>query len=164
VGADTGHKQDQTVRRKEPKSQDIDLRLLAKLDRPLARRTNQVGWPLSLSRMIGKRTLPGREEKTAMVAGTITDEVRVPQVPKLKVWADFGCRGAWVAQSCKRPTSARVMISRFLGSSPASGSVLTAKSLEPVSDSVSPSLSAPPLLTLCLSLSLSLKQTFKKIF
>ena len=50
-------------------------------------------------------------------------------------------RGAWVAQSVERPTSARVMISRFVSSSPTSGSVLTAQSLEPASDSVSPSLS-----------------------
>ena len=50
------------------------------------------------------------------------------------------CRGAWVAQSVKRPTSAQVMISQSLSSRPASGSVLTAQSLEPVSDSVSPSL------------------------
>ena len=49
-------------------------------------------------------------------------------------------RGAWVAQSVKQPTSAQVMISRSVSSSPASGSVLTAQSLEPVSDSVSPSL------------------------
>ena len=49
-------------------------------------------------------------------------------------------RGAWVAQSVKRPTSAQVMISRSVSSSPVSGSVLTAQSLEPVSDSVSPSL------------------------
>ena len=62
-------------------------------------------------------------------------------------------RGAWVARSVKRPTSAQVMISRSVGSSPASGSVLTAQSLEPVSDSVSPSLSAPSLFMLCLSLS-----------
>ena len=62
-------------------------------------------------------------------------------------------RGAWVAQSVKRLTSAQVMILRFVSSSPTSGSVLTARSLEPPSDSVSPSLSAPPLLTLCLSLS-----------
>ena len=48
--------------------------------------------------------------------------------------------GASVAQSVKRPTSTQVMISRFVGSSPTSGSVLTAQSLEPVSDSVSPSL------------------------
>ena len=38
-------------------------------------------------------------------------------------------------------------------SSPASGSGLMARSLEPVSDSVSPSLSAPPPFMLCLSLS-----------
>ena len=48
--------------------------------------------------------------------------------------------GAWVAQSVKRPTSAQVMISQSLSSSPASGSVLTAQSLEPLLDSVSPSL------------------------
>ena len=62
-------------------------------------------------------------------------------------------RGAWVAWSVKRPTSAQVMISRSVSSSPASGSVLTAQSLEPVSDSVSPSLLDPPLFMLCLSLS-----------
>ena len=61
--------------------------------------------------------------------------------------------GASVAQSVKRPTSAQAMISQFMGSSPASGSVLTAQSLESASDSVSPSLFAPPLLTLCLSIS-----------
>ena len=64
-------------------------------------------------------------------------------------------RGTWVAPSVKRLTSAQVMISRFLSSSPTSGSELTAQSLEPASDSVSPSLSAPPLLR-SLSLSLSL--------
>ena len=52
-------------------------------------------------------------------------------------------RGAWVVQLVERPTSAQVMISRFVSSSPASGSVLTAQSLEPVSDSLSPSLSLP---------------------
>ena len=61
--------------------------------------------------------------------------------------------GAWVAQSVKRPTSAQVMISRSMSSSPTSGSVLTAQSLEPASDSVSPSLSDPPPFMLCLSLS-----------
>ena len=66
------------------------------------------------------------------------------------------CRGAWVAQSVQRLTSAQVMIARFVGSSPTSGSVLISRSLEPASDSVSPSFSDPPLHTLCLSLSLSL--------
>ena len=59
--------------------------------------------------------------------------------------------GAWVAQSVKHLTSAQVMISRLVSLSPASGSMLTAQSLEPASDSVSPSLSAPPPLVLCLS-------------
>ena len=62
-----------------------------------------------------------------------------------------------MAQSVGRPTSAQVIISQLASSSPVSGSVLTAQSLEPASDSVSPSLSAPPLLTLCVSLSLKNK-------
>ena len=60
--------------------------------------------------------------------------------------------GAWVAQSVKPLNSAQVMISQFMGSSPAWGSVQTAQSLEPASDSVSPFLSAPPLLVLSLPL------------
>ena len=60
-----------------------------------------------------------------------------------------------MAQSSKCPTSAQVMISQFVSSSLVSGSMLTAQSLEPASDSVSPSLSAPPPLMLCLCLSLS---------
>ena len=47
-----------------------------------------------------------------------------------------GCLGG----SVKHLTLAQVMISQFESSSPTSGSVLTAQSLEPVSDSVSPSL------------------------
>ena len=62
-----------------------------------------------------------------------------------------------MAQSVERPTAALAVISCFMSSSPASGPVLTAQSLEPASDSVSPSLSAPPLLVLCLSLSLKTK-------
>ena len=65
---------------------------------------------------------------------------------KFKMW------GTWVV-SVEPPTSAQVMISWFVGSSPMSGSVLTAQSLEPASDSMSPSPSAPPQLVLCLSLS-----------
>ena len=72
-------------------------------------------------------------------------------VAKVHVWG-WGWGGTWVAQSVKCPTSAQVMISQSVSSSPVSGSVLTAQSLEPASDSMSPSLSAPTLLTLCLSL------------
>ena len=66
-------------------------------------------------------------------------------------------RGTWVAQSVKHPTLARVLISQFLGLSPASGSVLTAQSLESASDSVSPSLSALALLALSLTQKINIK-------
>ena len=71
--------------------------------------------------------------------------------------------GTWVAQSGKHLTSAQVMISQFVGLSPVLGSVPTAQSLEPASDSLSPSLSAPPLLMLARSLSLSLSLSLSKI-
>ena len=50
-------------------------------------------------------------------------------------------------KSVEHLTSTQVMILWF---EPTSGSVLTAQSLEPASDSVSPSFSAPPLLVFCL--------------
>ena len=52
-----------------------------------------------------------------------------------------------MAQSIKPPTSVQVTITRFASLVPASGSVLTAQSPEPALDSVSPFLSAPPLLS-----------------
>ncbi|TSK34820.1 60S ribosomal protein L18 [Bagarius yarrelli] len=101
-GVDIRHNKDRKVHRKEPKSQDIYLRLLVKLYRFLARRsdapfnkvilkrlfmskTNRP--PLSLSRLIRKMKLQGRENKTAVVVGTITDDVRIQNIPKLKVCA-----------------------------------------------------------------------------
>ena len=48
-----------------------------------------------------------------------------------------------MAQLVEQPTSAQVMISQFVSLSPVSGSVLTAQSLEPASESVTPSLSVP---------------------
>ena len=62
---------------------------------------------------------------------------------ELMIYCALGLLGGSVG------TLARVMISWFVGSSPESGSVLTAQSLKPASDSES--------LSLCLSLSLSLK-------
>ena len=67
--------------------------------------------------------------------------------------ASWSTWDTWVAQLVKHLTLAQVMISRSVGSSPASGSVLTAQSLEPASDSVSPFLSLCPS-----SLALSLSQ------
>ena len=61
-------------------------------------------------------------------------------------------------QSVKHLTSAQIVISQFVDSSPASGFVLTAGSLQPASDSVSPSPSAPPLLVPCLSPSLKINK------
>uniref|UniRef100_A0A2I3GR18 Ribosomal protein L18 n=1 Tax=Nomascus leucogenys TaxID=61853 RepID=A0A2I3GR18_NOMLE len=94
MGVDIRHNKDRKVRRKEPKSQDIYLRLLVKLYRFLARRTNSTFNQVVLKRLFMSRTnrpplslsrmLPGRENKTAVVVGTITDDVRVQEVPKLK--------------------------------------------------------------------------------
>ena len=69
--------------------------------------------------------------------------------------------GAWVAQLTKHPTLAQVMISWFVSGRPTMGSVLTAQSLELASDSLLPSLSAPPLLMLSPALSLSLSKMNK---
>ena len=52
-------------------------------------------------------------------------------------------------------TAVQVKISKCVGSRSTAGSVLTAENQGPALDSVSPSLSAPLLLALCLSLSLS---------
>ena len=60
-------------------------------------------------------------------------------------------RGTWVAQSVKHPTSAQVMISRFMGLSPTSGSLLSWRSPLWLLCPCLSSLSAPPLLTHSLS-------------
>ena len=57
-----------------------------------------------------------------------------------------------MVQSFEHLTSTQAMISQFVSSSPTSGSELTAQGLEPASDSVSPSFSAPLSLMLCLTL------------
>ena len=73
--------------------------------------------------------------------------------------------GTWVAHLFKRPTSAQVIISWFMGSSPGLGSVLTAQGLKPASDSVSHSLCPSLVHALFLSLFLSLsKINIKKFY
>ena len=67
-----------------------------------------------------------------------------------------------MAHSVERPTLAQVMISWFVSLNPASGSVVTAQSLEPALDSVPPSFSASSLLMLCLCLSKINKYKKKK--
>ena len=70
-----------------------------------------------------------------------------------------------MAQSVKHLTSAQVMMLRSGSSSLSLGSVLTAQSLEPISDSVSACLSAPPLLmrAVCTEPDVGLKLTDSEI-
>ena len=67
-----------------------------------------------------------------------------------------------MAQSVEHATSAQVMISELVSLSPVWGSVLTAQSLEPASDSVTPSLSLCPSPAHVLALSLKNKLKHKK--
>ncbi|KAJ9699627.1 hypothetical protein PVL29_005478 [Vitis rotundifolia] len=88
------------TKRTAPKSDDIYLKLLVKLYRFLVRRTgskfNAVILkrlfmskinkpPMSLSRLI--RYMQGKEGKIAVLVGTVTDDLRVYEVPALKVTA-----------------------------------------------------------------------------
>ena len=66
-----------------------------------------------------------------------------------------------MAQSVERLTSAQAMISQLMSLSPTLGSVLTVWSLEPASNSVSPSLSLP--LPRSSSVSLCLKKEDKHL-
>ena len=81
----------------------------------------------------------------------------------LKVLSLSCSLSAWVAQLVKHLTSAQVMISWFVGSSPASSSALTAQNLESAVDSVSPSLSLPLPHSHSASFSLKNKHFFKKL-
>ena len=78
----------------------------------------------------------------------------------LRFSLSLGCLGGSVGWA-EHPTSAQVMVLWFVSSSPALGSVLTAQRLESASDFVSPSLPLPCLHSVCVSLSLSQKQTWK---
>jgi large subunit ribosomal protein L18e len=102
MGVDINHKHDRKVRRTEPKSQDIYLRLLVKLYRFLARRTdakfNKIVLrrlfmsrinrpPLSLARLARQMKKPGRDGKLVVVVGTITNDKRIFVVPKMTLCA-----------------------------------------------------------------------------
>ncbi|KAG3288029.1 RPL18-like [Ictidomys tridecemlineatus] len=96
MGVNIRHNKDRKVWRKEPKSQDIYLRLLVKLyrfwlDEPILPSTKLSSW------------LPGRENKTAVVVGTITDDVRVQEVPKLKPHQTLCPLQGQEIRACQRP-------------------------------------------------------------
>jgi len=100
MGVDLPKHHAKTSTRKTPKSKDPYLKLLVRLYRFLARRTassfNQVILkrlcqtrinrpPVSTSRLT--QLLKGKEGKVAVVVGTITDDPRVLDLPKLTVCA-----------------------------------------------------------------------------
>merc|ERR1712213_78446 len=102
MGVDISHKKDRKVHRTAPKSDDIYLRLLVKLYRFLARRTdtkfNEIVMkrlfmskinrpPMSLARLARNMKKQGRENKIAVVVGTITNDLRLFKVPKITVAA-----------------------------------------------------------------------------
>merc|ERR1711971_590646 len=102
MGVDIRHNKDRKVRRTAPKSDDIYLRLLVKLYRFLARRTdakfNDIVLrrlfmskinrpPISIARSIRKMKGEDRADKIAVVVGTVTNDLRIFKIPKLKIAA-----------------------------------------------------------------------------
>merc|ERR1712062_766017 len=102
MGVDISHKKDRKVRRTAPKSDDVYLRLLVKLYRFLARRTdtkfNEIIMkrlfmskinrpPMSLARLARNMKKQGRDGKIAVIVGTITNDLRLFKVPKMTVAA-----------------------------------------------------------------------------
>jgi len=102
MGVDIRHNKDRKVRRTEPKSQDIYLRLLVKLYRFLARRTdakfNRIVLrrlfmskinrpPLSIARLVRNMKKPGNADKTVVCVGTITNDTRIFEIPKMTICA-----------------------------------------------------------------------------
>nr|AAX48850.1 L18 [Suberites domuncula] len=101
MGIDVGHKQRKVVR-KDPKSDDPYLRLIVKLYRFLARRTdapfNKVVLkrlymsktnrpPLSIARIVRQMKPADRTTKIAVVVGTVTNDVRIFDIPKMTICA-----------------------------------------------------------------------------
>ncbi|XP_065342635.1 large ribosomal subunit protein eL18 [Cloeon dipterum] len=102
MGIDINHKWDRKVVRTEPRSQDVYLRLLVKLYRFLARRTGSKfdkvvlkrlfmskinRPPMSVARIVRYMKKPGREGRIAVIVGTVTDDQRIFDIPKLTICA-----------------------------------------------------------------------------
>jgi large subunit ribosomal protein L18e len=102
MGKDICHKNDRKVRRTAPRSEDPYLQVLVKLYRYLARRTGkkfdqivlrrlfmarQFKAPLSLGRIKHQLKKPGNADKIVTVVGRVTNDVRLFEVPKMKLCA-----------------------------------------------------------------------------
>jgi large subunit ribosomal protein L18e len=99
MGVDQVKKHHQKLsNRTEAKSNDLYLKLLIKLYRFLARRTSSLFNKIILKRLFMSRinrppislarlVKYAKEDKIAVIVGTVTDDVRLLQVPKLTVCA-----------------------------------------------------------------------------
>merc|ERR1712226_6182 len=98
MAIDISHKKDRKAVRKATKSNDLYLNMLVKLYRFLARRTDSKfnnivlkrlfmsrrnRQPLSLSRL----SVKAKENQTSVVVGTVTNDVRLHNVPKMNLAA-----------------------------------------------------------------------------
>jgi len=107
MGIDIDHRHLRKAVRTSPKSEDPYVRMLAKVYKFLARRTdsnfNRVVFrrlvmarskrqPLSISKIA--RQMDGQDGKTAVVVGTVTDDVRMLTTAKLSVCALHFTEGA----------------------------------------------------------------------
>jgi len=102
MGVDLDHKHKKNGHRKNPKSEDPYLRILVKLYRFLARRTDSRfnllvlrrlymsrinRPPVSLSSLVQKTPEKPNEKLIYVVVGTVTDDERLLDVPKMNVTA-----------------------------------------------------------------------------
>ncbi|KAI6216472.1 Ribosomal protein L18e domain containing protein [Aphelenchoides fujianensis] len=102
MGIDIDHKYDRKVVRHAPKSEDPYLRVLSQVYTFLARKTgkkfNKIVLkrlfmarrfrpPVSLKRLATEHKRPGNENKILVVVGTITDDERLVEFPKVTVAA-----------------------------------------------------------------------------
>merc|ERR1719385_5716 len=96
MGVDIRHNKDRKARRTEPKSQDIYLRLLVKLYRFLARRTDAKFNKIILKRLFMSTTnraplslarIVRNPNKIIVCVGTITNDLRIFEVPKMTICA-----------------------------------------------------------------------------
>jgi len=100
MGIDLRHKHQRRTSRTAPVSTNVYIRLLVKLYRFLARRTGSDFNKIVLKRLYMSRTnrppvslsklkvmLKGKGDKIAVVVGTVTDDVRLLDVPKMTVCA-----------------------------------------------------------------------------
>ncbi|RYC59674.1 hypothetical protein CHU98_g6541 [Xylaria longipes] len=91
MGIDLNSHHVRGTHRKAPKSDNAYLKLLVKLYRFLARRTdsnfNKNRPPVSLSRVKSQIVRGDQADKTVVVIGTITDDNRLLEVPKVTIAA-----------------------------------------------------------------------------